>query len=55
MNNVFNPEEFEEAKPTIVGHLLIRDADTGEILVNQRGTVAQQVQLEESSHADQGE
>lgn len=29
-------------KPTIIGHIVIRDNDTGEVLVNQRDTFAQQ-------------
>lgn len=42
MENTFNTEEFEETKPSIVGHLLIRDPESGETFVNQRGDMVQQ-------------
>lgn len=29
-------------KPIIVGHILIRDVDTGQVLVNQRDNAVQQ-------------
>lgn len=32
-------KEFEETKTNIVGHILIRDVDTGQVLVNQRDQI----------------
>lgn len=33
-------------KPMIVGHVLIRDVDTGEVLLNQRDNLVQQSSIE---------
>ncbi len=45
-----NPEENEiivdESKPTVVEHIMIRDLDSGEVILNQRGTVVQQFIVE---------
>lgn len=48
MEKTFNSESVEETKPKIVGHLLIRDLDTGEVLVNRRDTMAQPINFAES-------
>lgn len=40
MQDSFNSEDIEETKPFIVGHLLIRDAETGKVLVNQRDVIS---------------
>jgi hypothetical protein len=52
MNEIFNPEEIDETKPMMVGHLLIRDGETKQILVNQRDTMAQQHDLAETEDAE---
>ncbi len=45
-----NPEENEiivdEFRPTVVEHIVIRDLDSGEVILNQRGTVVQQFIVE---------
>lgn len=33
-------------KPIIVGHILIRDVDTGQVLVNQRDNAVQQDEIQ---------
>lgn len=47
--------EFDSVKTYVVGHIVIRDADTGEIIVNQRDTMAQQSFVAETNNADNDE
>ncbi len=39
----------EGMNPIIVGHILIRDVDTGQVLVNQRDTTAQQETIQKGN------
>lgn len=45
-------ETDEGMCPTIVGHILIRDAETGEVLLNQRDNAAQNIIKGNSDAAD---
>ena len=45
-------KEYEETKTSIVGHILIRDVDTGQVLVNQRDQITTKPLGLENDHAD---
>lgn len=45
---------FDESKPTIIGHLLIRDPATGEVILDRRDRPVTNI-LSGSAHADRND
>lgn len=54
MDNSRKDITFDETKPTMIGHLMIRDPETGEVIIDRRDRVVKN-NMTGSANADRNE